>query len=79
MRADGEEARRRREERDAEYRAALGLPAGAALPASLGSVGGSRGGGHGSRINQTTTGRGAEWHHPTRSPRKRRRRSQRRR
>ncbi len=69
MRAGTEEARRRRQARDAEYRAALGLPASAPLPASLGTVGGSRGG-HGSRINQATTDRGAEWHHPTRSPRR---------
>jgi hypothetical protein len=74
MRADTDVARRRREARDAEYRAALGLAAGAVLPASLGSVGGSRGGGHGGRINLTTSGRTAEWHHPIRAPRRRRRR-----
>jgi hypothetical protein len=75
MHTDTDEARRRREARDAEYRAALGVPADATLPASLGAVGGSRGGGHGNRINQTTTGRIAEWHHPTWATRKRRRKS----
>ncbi|WP_161934860.1 hypothetical protein [Frankia sp. R43] len=65
-----EKTRRRRELRDAQYRAALGLPADGPLPASLGAVGGSRGGGHAGRINQTTTGRPAGWRHPTRSARK---------
>ncbi|TFE25099.1 hypothetical protein E0F15_20465 [Frankia sp. B2] len=71
MRNERAQARRRRDVRDAEYRAALGLPSDGPLPASLGTVGGSRGG-HAGRINQTTTGRPAGWRHPTRSAPKRR-------
>ncbi|WP_322769297.1 hypothetical protein, partial [Frankia sp. Cr1] len=67
-----DEKARRCDARDAEYRAALGLPADGPLPASLGTVGGSRGGGHAGRINQTTAGRPAGWRQPTRSARKRR-------
>jgi hypothetical protein len=51
----------RRAVRDAQYRAALGLPADEVLPAQLGTVGGSRGGHGGARINQVTTGQPAPW------------------
>lgn len=51
----------RRAARDAQYRAALGLPAGEALPTQLGTVGGSRGGHGGRRVNQTTNGQAAAW------------------
>lgn len=47
--------------RDQQYRAALGLPPDAPLPAELGTVGGSRGG-RGARINQTTNGSPSPWH-----------------
>ena len=52
----------RRAARNAQHRATLGLLAGEALPAQLGTVGGSRGGHSGRRINQSTTGQPALWH-----------------
>lgn len=52
-------------------------PAGGALPSVLGTVGGSRGGGHAGRINLTTSGRPAGWRHPTRSRHRHRRHGQR--
>jgi len=55
-------AEQRRAVRGAQYRVALGLPVEDVLPTELGTVGGSRGGHGGRRINQGTTGQPAPWH-----------------